>query len=316
MLRVGAGLLTLVAVSFLIFVATNALPGNVAEVVLGRDASPEQVSALESELGLDQPFIARYWDWLSAALHGDLGYSTVQQAQGTATEPVTQILASPLVNSLILALISAVIVIPLAMLLGTVAAMRAGRSTDTLISTGALVTGSLPEFVFGTLLVAVFFSWLDVLPPLALVPPGSSPLADPQALILPVLTLVGVAVAFGARQVRVGVMHALDQDYVTFARMNGVPERRILIRYGLRNALAPSVQTFAQTIQYLFGGIVVVEALFAYPGIGLELVRAVALRDVGVVQAIAIILAAIYIAINIAADLLVIVLVPKLKTAL
>ena len=296
--------------------ATNALPGNVAEVVLGRDASPEQVSALESELGLDQPFIARYWDWLSAALHGDLGYSTVQQAQGTATEPVTQILASPLVNSLILALISAVIVIPLAMLLGTVAAMRAGRSTDTLISTGALVTGSLPEFVFGTLLVAVFFSWLDVLPPLALVPPGSSPLADPQALILPVLTLVGVAVAFGARQVRVGVMHALDQDYVTFARMNGVPERRILIRYGLRNALAPSVQTFAQTIQYLFGGIVVVEALFAYPGIGLELVRAVALRDVGVVQAIAIILAAIYIAINIAADLLVIVLVPKLKTAL
>jgi peptide/nickel transport system permease protein len=162
----------------------------------------------------------------------------------------------------------------------------------------------------------VFFTWLHLLPPVALLSPGQSPLSQPRALVLPVLTLLAVAVGAGVRQVRAGMIEVLQQDYVRFARLNGIGERRVILRYALRNALAPSVQIIAQNLQYLVGGIIVVESVFAYPGIGTYLVNAVAARDVTEVQAAAIILAALYIVINIAADLIVVFLVPKLRTAM
>jgi peptide/nickel transport system permease protein len=155
---------------------------------------------------------------------------------------------------------------------------------------------------------------LDVLPPVSLVPPGESPLSDPQALVLPVLTLLGATLAGSTRMVRAGMVETLRSDYVQMARLNGFPERRVVSRYGLRNALAPAVQVFAQNIQYLVGGIIVVEYLFAYPGLGKELVDAVAIRDVREVQSIAILIAAFYILVNIVADLLVVLLVPRLRT--
>ena len=195
------------------------------------------------------------------------------------------------------------------------AAVRANRATDYAVSYSGIVVGSLPEFVFGTFLIVIFFSELHLLLPVALVPPGSSPLAHPEALVLPVFTLLGVALAFCARQVRAGVITALRQDYVATARLNGVPEHRVLRRFALRNALAPSVQSFAQALQYLFGGIIVVESLFAYPGIGSLLVQAVLGRDLTEVQSIAFVLAALYIAVNVAADLVVVLLVPKLRTS-
>ncbi len=314
--RIAVGLLTLLVVSLLIFLATNALPGDVAQVVLGRDATPERLAALRQQLGLDQGLLTRYLDWLRGLLHGDLGQSAVQLAQGARDAPVAHLIGTPLRNSLMLGAIASVLLVPLSLLVGTIAATRAGRATDYAVSYSALVLGSLPEFVLGTFLVLIFFSQLDLLPPVALIPPGTNPLAHPDALALPLLTLLSIATAFSSRQVRAGVIESLRQDYVTSARLGGLRERRVLLRYALRNALAPSVQAFAQTIQYLFGGIIVVEALFAYPGVGNLLVSSVQTQDVTQVQAIAIVLATLYIAINILADLIVVLIVPRLRTGL
>jgi peptide/nickel transport system permease protein len=261
--RVGAGLATLLVASALIFIATNALPGNVAQVVLGKYATPQRVAELNEKLDLNRPLVVRYVSWLGNAATGDLGQSDVEIANGAAKAPVWNIIRIPLRNSLILALVTIVLLIPLSLLAGTAAAVRASRPADYAISYTALVVGSLPEFVVGTFLIAVFFSGLNLLPPVALVPPGSTPITHPTELVLPVLTLLLVSLAFSSRQVRAGVLEALRQDYVMMARLSGVRERRVLWRYAVRNALAPSVQTFAQSIQYLFGGIIVVEAVFS-----------------------------------------------------
>jgi peptide/nickel transport system permease protein len=314
--RVLAGVATLLVASALIFVATNALPGDVAQVVLGRYATPARVQALRVKLDLNHPLVVRYGKWLGNAVTGDLGQSAVQVANGASSAPVWALIRTPLRNSAILALITVIILIPLSLLAGTAAAVRAGRPTDYVLSYTALVVGALPEFVIGTFVIAVFFSWLHALPPVALVPPGASPLSNTQALVLPILTLLGVSLAFSARQVRAGVMEALKQDYVRMARLGGMRERRVLLRYALRNALAPSIQTFAQSIQYLFGGIIVVESLFSYPGIGQLLVQSVSARDFTLVQGITLVLAALYITINIVADVVVVFLVPRLRTSL
>src|SRR5680860_1635229 len=173
---------------------------------------------------------------------------------------------------------------------------------------------SLPEFIIGSLLILVFFSWLGLLPPVSLVAPGTSPLSRPGVLVLPVLTLLGASLAASIRMVRAGMVEALSAEYVTMARLNGFRERMVVTRYALRNALAPTVQVLAQNIQYLVGGIVVTEYLFNYPGLGKELVDAVAIRDVREVQSVALLIAAFYLLLNIVADFLVVLSVPKLRT--
>jgi peptide/nickel transport system permease protein len=314
--RTVAAIGTLLVVSLIIFAATNLLPGNVAEVVLGKNATPANVAQLEGRLDLDHSFPVRYVHWLGGLVHGDLGESAAAVAEHSPETSVSARIGQPLLDTAVLATIAALLLIPLAGFLGVVAAINAGRTVDHGTSLGVLILSALPEFVFGTVLILIFFRGLDVVSPVALVGPGESPLAHPDHLVLPVATLLGVGVGFAARQIRAGMVESLGRDYVTMARLNGLPERRVLWRYAFRNALAPSVQAIAQTIQYLIGGIIVVESLFAYPGIGSLLVGAVATRDVTLVAGIAIILAAIYIAINIVADLLVVFLVPKLRTAL
>lgn len=311
--RLAAAIATLLVVSILVFVGTEVLPGNAAGAVLGRTATPEQLAELEAQMGLDRPAIERYFDWLGGLLTGDLGNSAAGYASGTES-PIWEQISGKLSNSIVLASITAAIMVPLSLLFGVIAAVRAGRPADHSISIVSLALISLPEFVLGSLLILLFFSWLDVLPPLALIPPGESPLSKPDALVLPILTLLGVTLAASIRMVRAGMIETLRADYVQMARLNGFRERKVVSRYALRNALGPSVQVFAQNIQYLVGGIIVVEYLFAYPGIGKELVDAVAIRDVREVQSIAVLLAAIYIGINIVADLLVVLLTPKLRT--
>jgi peptide/nickel transport system permease protein len=312
--RVGAGALTLLAVSALIFTATNILPGNVAELVLGRNATPDRVAALNHQLGFDAPLLQRYWDWLTGILHGDFGDSAVAVALGHPDTSVSSTLASPLTNSLTLAVITAVLLVPLTLLLGMIAGIYAGKALDHVISLPSLVLGGLPEFVTGTLLVFVFFSQLHLLPPVSTLSDQAA-INAPKALVLPVLTLLLVALGAGIRQVRAGMIEVLETDYVFFARLNGVRRSRVILRYGLRNAMAPAVQMLAQNLQYLLGGIIVVEAIFAFPGIGLYVVNAVLERDTVKVEAAAIILAAVYTAINILSDLLVVYLVPRLRTA-
>ena len=309
------GVATLFLVSILIFAGTELLPGDAASAVLGKSATPVQVKEMRHLMGLDRSPVTRYFGWLGGLLTGDLGNSAAGYAQGTSITIWSQI-RDKIGNSLILAAIVTAIMIPLSMLLGVAAAIRAGRPADHAISVSSLAVTSLPEFIVGSLLILLLFTWLNVLPPVSLIPPGDSPLSHGEALILPVLTLLGVTLAASIRMIRAGTIEVLRSDYVQMARLNGFRERTVIWRYALRNGLAPSVQVFAQNIQYLIGGIIVTEYLFNYPGLGKELVDAVGIRDVREVQSLALLIAAIYIALNILADVLVVILVPRLRTQL
>jgi peptide/nickel transport system permease protein len=313
--RVMAGLATLFVASVLIFASIQVLPGDVIAVVLGRNATPERAAQVRAELGLDTNVVQRYLDYLWSFLHGDFGQSTAALVQGSTVQ-VMDIVRPALSNSLILAIIVLVLFIPLSALLGAVSGLRAGRGVDHVVSSATLAVGALPEFLIGTVLIAIFFTQLGWFPPTSSVGPGESPLGDPVRLVLPVLTLLLVSMAFGARLLRASIIEVLCQEYVTIARLNGYSERRILFKYVLPNALVPSIQILAQQIQYLLGGIVVVESVFNYPGIGAELVRAIAVRDVQEIMVIATILSIAYILINIIADVVCVLLDPKVRTSL
>jgi peptide/nickel transport system permease protein len=314
--RILAAVATLVAASILIFVVLQMLPGDVASKVLGRNATPEAVAALRHQLGTDRPLIKQYLGWFGGVLHGNLGNSATALAHGRADATVWSAIRAPLSHSVCLAGITVVLLIPLGLALGAWAAVHAGRLSDQIISVSSLTFGAMPEFLVGTLFVVIFFSWLDLLPPTAGIAPGETPFTHPEVLVLPVATLLAVSLAFTIRMVRAGTIEALQQDYVAMARLNGVREQRVIWRYALRNALAPSVQAIAQTITYLAGGIIITESVFNYPGIGRALVQAVTARDLTTVADITLILAAFYVVVNIIADLVVVLLVPKLRTSL
>ena len=312
--RLAAGIATLFVASLLVFAMTELLPGDVASVVLGRNATPDAVVQLQDKLGLGRPFLERYADWLGGIVTGDLGNSTVSLAQGADSAPVGAKIAEPLRNSAILASIAFVLFVPLALALGVLSALNAGRPTDYAISFTALALSALPEFVIATFMIVVFFSQLGWFPPVVGFGPGESPLRYVDSLVLPVLTLLAAAIATGVRMVRAGVVEVLRQDYVAMAELNGFRRRLIVWRYAVRNAMAPSVIVVAQVAAYLVAGIIITENVFNYPGVGRLLVDAVKTRDVAVVQGVAMILAAMYVLLNVVADLLVVFLIPKLRT--
>ena len=312
--RLLTGILTLIVASMLIFAATDLLPGSPASNALGKFATPEETHALNQKLGFDHPIAVRYWNWLSGAVQGDLGDSAVGTANSGTSAPIWPLIRERLWNSLTLALTAAILLVPLALLFGTISALKAGRLTDHTISTGLLALISLPEFVAGTLLLLVFFTLLHWLQPNSFIPPGSPAIDHPALLVLPVLTLLAASVAWAARLVRAGMIDVLDSEYVQSARLHGIAEGRIVRRYALRNALAPSVQVFAVSIQALFGGVIVTEVLFSYPGLGAQLVNAVESHDTTLVQGIALLIATFYILVNVIADVVVVALVPRLKT--
>lgn len=310
--RLGAGVLTLLVLSVLVFVATSVLPGDAASALLGRQAKGPALDALRHEMGLDQPLVRQYWDWLTGLLQGDLGRSVTSYVAGADISVWSQI-SGRLENSAVLAAVSFVLIVAVSLLLGVYVALRKGRWQDHLISTATLVPAALPEFVLGALLLAVFVTWLDALPPVSLITPGQSPLATPELLVLPVLTLVGVTVGASVRMIRAGMLEALKADSVAVARLNGIAESKVIRRYALRNALAPSIQVFALIAQYLVGGLLIVEVMFGYPGIGKGLVDAVTIHDNTEVRSVTMILALIYVALTIVADSLVMLAVPKLR---
>jgi peptide/nickel transport system permease protein len=312
--RLAVGVLTLLVASIVIFLGTNVVPGSPASAVLGRQASPQVVAQVNRRIGYDKPVDVRYERWLGNILQGNLGVSAVAEVEGNGATAIWPIIRGPFANTTTLALCTVVFLIPLSLLFGLVAGLNAGRWPDHLISTLTMVFMALPEFVVGSLLIVVFSITIGLFPPVSLLPPGEAAIAHPDILVLPVLTLLAVSVAWTIRLVRVGTIEVAETDYVQTARLQGVSERTVLRRYVLRNALAPSVQIFALSIQYLFGGVIVTELVFAYPGLGRQLVNAVLGHDNTQVQAIAMILATIYILINIVADLLIVVLVPKLRT--
>ncbi|MDX6494509.1 MAG: peptide/nickel transport system permease protein [Gaiellales bacterium] len=312
--RILGAVLALFAASIVIFAGTVMLPGDAAGVVLGRTATPEKVAKLNHQMHFDRPAYRLYTSWLEGFVQGDLGDSAVGIVQGEKSAPIWPLISNAVKNSAILAAIAALLMIPLSLGLGAIAAVYAGKPVDRLISVVSLAAIALPEFVIGSLLIGIFFVGLNkLLPPVALVPPGASPLGHPTRLVLPVATLLLASLAAGIRMVRAGMVETLQTEYVQTARLNGLAEKRVLMRYAMRNALAPSVQVLAQNLQWLIGGIIITESVFAYPGIGSLLVTAVGNRDVTVVQSVAMLLAIVYVLLNLLADLIVLLLVPKLR---
>jgi peptide/nickel transport system permease protein len=308
MRRIAAGVVLVLIVSVLVFLGTIVLPGDAARAILGRYATPAQIRVLRHQLGLDRPLLEQYWSWLSNLVRGRFGESF------TAQEPVTTYIHDRVINTLALAAVTMAVCIPLSILLGTLSALRRGRLTDRAVTSFTLGAISVPEFVTGSLIALLIGVKLGIFPPVSLVAPGQDPLSVPNLLVLPALTLLLSLLAYSVRMVRAGVLETLSSDYVRAAVLGGASTMRILRRHVLPNAIAPSIQVFALTAQWLLGGIVVVETVFQYPGLGQGLVQAVSARDIPVVQTICVLLAALYIAINIVADVLVILLVPRLRT--
>jgi peptide/nickel transport system permease protein len=274
------------------------LPGNAAYAVLGQTATPQSLASLEHRLGLDRPAVAQYTDWLGGILHGDLGTSLVGQQR-----PVGQIVWPLVVNSAVLVLLAGVIGSVVGVLLGLFAALRRDKPSDHVLSVVSLGVTSLPEFAVAIVLVFVFATnVLHIFPAVSPIPPGEKPWDEPQMLVLPVLTLVIVVVPYIFRMMRAASIEALESDYVEMAVLKGLPKRTVLLRHALPNALPATIQAIGLTFLYLAGGIVLVEFVFAYPGIGAELVNAVTDKDIPVIQFIVILLAAFYVFVNILAD--------------
>ena len=307
--RVGVSLVLLLVVSFLIFLGCQVLPGDAATAILGRNATPSALAALREQLHLNQPALYRYFHWITGVLQGRLGYSVTQQIA------IWPLIRGRIWNTAVLAGVTIAAMVPISLGLGVFAARHSGRAADRVISMGSVSLIAVPEFVSGTLLALLFGVSLKLFPAVSYVPPGQSPLAIPQVLVLPCVTLLGASVAQTLRMVRAGMVETLQSEYVAVSRLNGFPERQVVWRFALRNALAPTVQVIALNMQWLVGGIVVTEYVFNYPGLGQELVTAVTARDIPLVQTIALMIAAFYFAVNIATDIALIMLVPKLRTA-
>lgn len=300
---------TLLVVSALLFFATEALPGDAATAVLGKDATPELLAQTRTELGLDEPVVSRYGEWLAGFVRGDLGTSLVSRSD------IWEFIEPRLVNTAALALLATVVLLPLSFVLGILSAVARDRFFDHATSLVTLVLMALPEFVIGTILAIAFGVWLGLVPPVSLVDPSRSVFEQLSLLVLPVIALVAVAIAQMIRMVRVAVLDVLHSDSVAMARLKGVPERRVIVYHALPNSIAATVQIAAFNIAYLIGGVVIIEAVFQYAGIGQAFVQAVTGRDIPMVLAIGMIVTTAYIIINLIADIIVMMLNPRLREA-
>ena len=309
--RLLLGIVVLILVSVLVFLATQALPGDPARAILGRNADPAGLAALRRQLHLDRPVADQYLTWVTGLLHGNLGTSLEAQ------EPVSTLLGPKLVNSAVLVALAAILSIPLSIAIGAWAALKREKVFDQTSSNLLLLLAALPEFVVAVVLLILFATTVShVLPAISTVPPGSRPWNNWVALILPTLTLVIAVAPYVARIMRASMIEVLESDYVEMARLKGLPERTVLIRHALPNALGPVLQVIALNLAYLAGGIIIVEVVFNYSGIGSATAEAVVNHDLPVIQALAILLAAVYVVVNLLADVATILVTPRLRTRL
>jgi peptide/nickel transport system permease protein len=305
--RAALGLLTLLAVSALLFFGTNLLPGDVASALLGQEATPEALHNIRVALGLDQPAWLRYLHWLGGAVHGDFGISL------TSARSVGAQVLPRLGNTLVLASLAALVSVPVAVGLGLLSAMREGGIVDRLISMLSLVTISVPEFFVGYVLTLVFAVQLGWLPSLAVMHGGMSLAERLAAIALPVATLVIVVLAHMLRMTRSALLSVMSAPYIEMAFLKGLPRSTVVLRHALPNAAAPIIAVVALNLGYLVVGVVVVEAVFVYPGAGQLMVDAVSKRDLPVVQACGLVFAATYVGLNTMADMLAIIVNPRLR---
>lgn len=309
--RVVLGVLTLFVISLIVFVATQALPGDTAQAILGRDATPERLAAVREQLHLGQPVVSQYTDWLGGIVRGDAGDSLASR------QPVSSLLSDRIVNSSFLVLVAALLSIPLSILIGSLSAMRRDRPSDTITSIVTLALAALPEFVIGVALILLFGTTVfKILPPVSLVSPDTPVWQELDVVILPAATLILAVTPYISRIMRASMIEVLESDYVEMARLKGLPEREVIARHALPNAVIPAIQVTALQLAYLAGGVVVVEFVFGFPGIGAALVDAVRNRDLPVIQALSMLIAGVYVGLNLLADTLTILISPRLRTAL
>ncbi|MCG6857321.1 MAG: ABC transporter permease [Salaquimonas sp.] len=305
--RLALGLLLLLAVSVLIFIGTQILPGDVAQSILGQSATPQALANLRRDLGLNEPAITRYFSWLGGVLTGDLGTSL------TSGGNILSEISTRLANTLFLAAVAAVIAVPLAIFLGLLAVRYRERWPDKLISAVTLSTISLPEFFIGYVLILLFAVQRQWFPSVATVYPSMSFLARLDAVILPALTLTMVILAHMMRMTRAAILNVMQSAYVETAELKGLSTFQVIWKHAFPNSIAPIVNVVMLNLAYLVVGVVVVEVVFVYPGMGQYLVDHVSKRDVPVVQACGLIFAAVYIGLNMIADIVAILANPRLR---
>ncbi len=306
--RVASLVGVLLAVSVVTFCIVNVLPGDVATAVLGDLASPEQVAGLREKLGLNEPLPLRYLDWISGAVHGDFGVS-LQHGQ-----KIAPILLARLGNSAILGLLGLVIAVPLAITFGVFASLRPGSLVDRCISGFAVAAYALPEYVVGLVLILLFSIWLPLLPGSSLMDPNENPLLRPSALVLPVGVMVTGMLAFMSQVTRATMIDVLNGGYVRTAILKGLPGWVVILRHALPNALPPIIAEIGMNFGYVIGGLVVVETLFSYAGLGQMVTNAVNYRDIPTIEAAVLVVAAAYGLGNLLADIAALLLNPRLRS--
>ena len=303
------GAVTLVLVSVVVFAATQALPGNAARAILGNTATPQSLALLTKQLHLNRPVTAQYWSWAFGILHGSLGKSLVQD------RPVASVIGFRIENSAFLVGIASLIVFPLAILLGSYAAYKRDSLFDHLNALISLSFSALPEFVIAILLVIFLsVSVFHILPADSLLNPNIPVWRQTRDLVLPILTLVIWELPYVSRIMRASMIEVLESEYIEMARLKGLPERRVLWKHALLSAIVPTIHVIAVQIAFLVGSIVAVEYVFGFPGIGQELVTAVEQRDLPIVQGIGLLIASVYVVVNVLADISTMLVTPRLAT--
>ena len=305
--RLALGLMTIWAASVVFFVDSEILPGDVAQAVLGQTATPRAVENIRKQLNLDRPAYERYAEWLGGALQGDFGVSLANR------RPIAATIGPRLENTLFLAGVAAVIAVPLAILLGLLAALYRDTAFDKAISTSTLAAISMPEFLIGYLLIYLFAVQIQIFPSLARVHAGMGFAQHLYAVALPAITLTAVVVAHMMRMTRAAIINVLSSPFIEMATLKGVPRPAIIYHHALPNALSPIINVVVLNLAYLVVGVVVVEVVFVYPGLGQLMVDAVAKRDVPLVQACGLIFAVTYVGLNLLADVLSILANPRLR---
>ncbi len=311
--RIVVGIATLFAVSVLIFVGTSVLPGDVAQIILGQMATPENLAALRAKLGLDQPAYVRYFLWLGDLLTGDLGISKAGSGFGTVGTAISTMINARLWNTLRLAGMVAMIAIPLSLTLGLSAAMYPGTRLDLVVTFSTLSLISLPEFFIATFLVLILAVHLGWLPAIAYMSGNETGWQLIRALAMPTLTLIIVVSAQIIRMTRATVLNVMSSPYIEMAILKGVPRKRIILRHALFNAIGPIVNVIALNLAWLVGGVVIVETIFAYPGLAKLMIDGVQTRDLPLVQACAMIFSTTYIVLIFIADMASILSNPRLR---
>ncbi len=311
--RTGVGIATLFVVSVLIFVGTSVLPGDVAQIILGQMATPESLAALRAKLGLDQPAYVRYFLWLGDLLTGDLGISKAGSGFGTIGTAISTMIDARLWNTFRLTGMIAMIAIPLSLTLGLSAAMYPGTRLDLVVTFSTLSLISLPEFFVATFLVLILAVHLGWLPAIAYMSGNETGWQLIRALAMPTLTLVIVVSSQIIRMTRATVLNVLSAPYIEMAILKGVPRKRIIVRHALFNAIGPIVNVIVLNLAYLVSGVVIVETIFAYPGLAKLMIDAVQTRDMPLVQACAMIFCTVYIILIFIADMVSTLSNPRLR---